>query len=139
MQSRFAVNRSVSEYPHRRSAAPTEVSHMNTKAGITCNCGQRIVDKDVIQKGQYLRLFGPSFIYVKYRCSRCKRLGEKFIEQDKWDDALLRDIPSEFGSDEKKSFDRLGPISINEVMDFHQSLENFSFEDLGSISNIEKT
>ena len=103
---------------------------MNTKAGITCNCGQRIVAKDVLQKGQYLRLFGPSFIYVKFRCSRCKRLGEKFIEQDKWDDALLRDIPTEFTSDEKKQFDRLGPISINEVIDFHHVLNQFCFSDM---------
>jgi DNA-directed RNA polymerase subunit RPC12/RpoP len=110
---------------------------MNTKAGISCNCGQKIVSKDVLQKGQYLRLFGPSFIYVKFRCSRCKRLGEKFIEQDKWDDGLLRDIPSEFGTEEKKQFDRLGPISINEVIDFHQELESFSFDKLDP--NIEKT
>ena len=103
---------------------------MNTKAGITCNCGQRIVAKDVLQKGQYLRLFGPSFIYVKFRCSRCKRMGEKFIEQDKWDDALLRDIPSEFNTDEKKQFDRLGAISIDEVIDFHDALDNFRFSDL---------
>ena len=110
---------------------------MNTKAGITCNCGQRIVSKDVIQKGQYPRIFGPNFIYVKFRCSRCKRLGEKFIEQDKWDDAYLREIPSEFITEEKKNFDRLGPITIDEVIDFHSSLENFRFYDLDP--NLEKS
>src|SRR4051812_8028825 len=103
---------------------------MNAKAVINCNCGQRVVSRDVLQRGQYLRLFGPSFIYLKYRCSRCKRLGEKFIEQDKWDDALLRDIPAEFGGDEKSEFDRLGPITIDEVMDFHQSLQGFRFTDM---------
>jgi DNA-directed RNA polymerase subunit RPC12/RpoP len=136
----FGVNGSVgaiTDVRSRRSPTPMEVPLMNTKAGINCNCGQRIIAKDVLQKGQYLRLFGPSFIYVKFRCSRCKRLGEKFIEQDKWDDALLRDIPSEFSSEEKKSFDRLGPISINEVIDFHQVLENFRFEDMDP--NMEKT
>ena len=110
---------------------------MNTKAGISCNCGQKIVSKDVIQKGQYPRIFGPNFIYVKFRCSRCKRMGEKFIEQDKWDDAFLREIPSEFCSEEKGQFDRLGPISINEVMDFHSALDNFSFSDLDP--NLEKS
>lgn len=105
---------------------------MNTKAGITCNCGQRIVSKDVLQKGQYLRLFGPSFVYVKYRCSRCKRLGEKFIEQDKWDDALLRDIPVEIDAEEKKRFEKLGPITIDEVIDFHNSLDSLETLPIGA-------
>lgn len=103
---------------------------MNTKAVISCNCGQRIVSKDVLQKGTYLRLFGPSFVYVKFRCSRCKRLGEKFIEQDKWDEALLRDIPAEFEPEEKKRIESLGPITIDEVVDFHYSLDNFALGDL---------
>ncbi len=103
---------------------------MNTKVGINCNCGQRIISKDVIQKGHYLRLFGPSFVYVKFRCSRCKRLGEKFIEQDKWDDALLRDIPLEFDSDEKKRFDSMGKITVDEVINFHYDLEKAALTDL---------
>jgi DNA-directed RNA polymerase subunit RPC12/RpoP len=103
---------------------------MNTKSGITCNCGQRIVSKDVLQKGQYPRVFGPNFIYVKFRCSRCKRMGEKFIEQDRWDEALLREIPSEFLGEEKKQFDRLGPITIDEVIDFHHILDESGFNTL---------
>ncbi|HEY3284513.1 MAG TPA: hypothetical protein VGN26_19760 [Armatimonadota bacterium] len=103
---------------------------MNTKTGITCNCGQRVVSKDVIQKGNYLRLFGPSFVYVKFRCPRCKRLGEKFIEQDKWDDSLLRDIPAEFGSEERKRFEGLGQITVDEVVDFHYNLDKLSLGDL---------
>ena len=34
-------------------------------------------------------------------------MGEKFIEQDKWDDTILRDIPSELSIDEKKRFDKM--------------------------------
>ncbi len=103
---------------------------MNTKAGITCNCGQRILVKDVLQKGHYLRLFGPSFVYVKFRCPRCKRLGERIFEQDKWDESLLRDTPTEFDEAEKKRFEALGPITLDEVIDFHFRLANFSFKDL---------
>ena len=103
---------------------------MNTKIGINCNCGQRVISKDVIQKGHYLRLFGPSFVYVKFRCSRCRRLGEKFIQQDKWDDALLRDIPLEFDSDERKLFDTMGKITVDEVIDFHYDLDRLSLSDL---------
>lgn len=94
---------------------------MKTTA-IRCNCGQRIVAKDVVQRSWYVRVFGPSFMYLKFRCSRCKRMGEKFVEQDKWDDSILRDIPSEMTLEEKRRFDKLGRISVDEVIDFHFTL-----------------
>src|SRR5262249_17564381 len=89
-----------------------------------CLCGRRVGAKDVLRGSWYVRVFGPSFMYLKFRCSRCKRLGEKFIEQDKWDDTILRDIPSELSIDEKKRFDKLGPISVDEQIDFHFSLDD---------------
>ena len=95
---------------------------MRTTA-IRCHCGQRIVAKDVLQRSWYVRVYGPSFMYLKFRCSRCRRLGEKFIEQDKWDDSILRDIPSEITLDEKRRFDELGKISVDEAIDFHFSLD----------------
>ena len=91
---------------------------------IRCHCGQRIVAKDVLQRSWYVRVFGPSFMYLKFRCSRCKRLGEKFIEQEKWDDSILRDIPSEMSLDEKRRFDQLGDISVDEQVEFHFSLDD---------------
>ena len=48
------------------------------KSVIKCNCGHRVLAKDVMQTGYYLRLVGPSFVYVKFRCSHCKKLGEQF-------------------------------------------------------------
>lgn len=99
---------------------------MNVRPVIKCNCGQRIIAKDVLQTGHYLRLFGPGFVYVKYRCSRCKRLGEQFVEQDKWDDSILRDLPSEVTPDEKSRFDKLGTIDIDEQIKFHFDLENIA-------------
>jgi DNA-directed RNA polymerase subunit RPC12/RpoP len=90
---------------------------------IRCHCGQRIVAKDVLQRSWYVRVFGPSFMYLKFRCSRCKRLGERFIEQEKWDDSILRDIPSELSQEEKKRFEGLGKITIDEEIDFHFELE----------------
>lgn len=100
---------------------------------IRCNCGQRIVTKDVLQRSWYVRVYGPSFMYLKFRCSRCKRLGEKFIEQDKWDDSILRDIPSEISLDEKRRFEKLGRISVDEEINFH-----FALEDPGLLKEIPK-
>jgi hypothetical protein len=77
-----------------------------------------------MQTGFYLRLFGPSYVYVKYRCSRCKKLGEQFVKQEEWDGGILRSSSEEIAVDDKERFDTLGPIDINEVIDFHFQLEN---------------
>jgi hypothetical protein len=100
-----------------------EVDVMSVKPIIKCNCGQRIVSKDVMQTGYYLRLFGPSFVYVKFRCSRCKKLGEQFVKQEDWEDGILKDIPSEIGQPEKETLGSMGPISVHEQVDFHFKLD----------------
>lgn len=93
-------------------------------ATIRCNCGQRIIAKDVQQRNWFVRVFGASFMYLKFRCSRCKRLGERFIEQEKWDDSLLRDIAAEITVSEKREFERLGGISVDEQIQFHFALDD---------------
>lgn len=96
---------------------------MSMKSMIKCNCGHRILAKDVMQTGYYLRLFGPSFVYVKFRCSRCKKLGEQFVKQEEWEDRILHDIPSEMSVEEKSKFDAMGKIDIHECIDAHFALE----------------
>jgi DNA-directed RNA polymerase subunit RPC12/RpoP len=98
----------------------------NMRTSIKCNCGQRIIAKDVVQHGYYLRLFGPSFVYVKFRCSRCKKLGEQFIKQEEWEEGILKEIVVETAPEEKTQFAALGPIDINEVLDFHFQLETLN-------------
>ena len=100
------------------------MSHMRTS--IKCNCGQRIIAKDVVQHGYYLRLFGPSFVYVKFRCSRCKKLGEQFIKQEEWEEGILKDTAIEVNHHEKEQFAAKGAIDINEVIDFHFELETLN-------------
>lgn len=98
----------------------------NMRTSIKCNCGQRIIAKDVVQHGYYLRLFGPSFVYVKFRCSRCKKLGEQFIKQEEWEEGILKDSVVEVAPEETAQFASLGPIDINEVLNFHFELENLN-------------
>jgi DNA-directed RNA polymerase subunit RPC12/RpoP len=99
---------------------------MGMKSAIKCNCGQRIIAKDVMQTGYYLRLFGPSFVYVKFRCSRCKKLGEQFVKQEEWEDGILRDIPSEKTSSERAAFEAMGPIDIHEAIEAHFRLDDLT-------------
>jgi hypothetical protein len=69
-------------------------------------------------------------VYVKFRCSRCKKLGEQFVKQEDWEDGILRDVPSEVTPDEKDKFEQMGKIDIHEVIDAHFKLENLSLGDL---------
>lgn len=96
------------------------------KSKIKCNCGQRVLAKDVMQTGYYLRLFGPSFVYVKYRCSRCKKLGEQFVKQDEWEEGILNDVPCELSPEETSKFKTMGKIDIHECIDAHFELEKIS-------------
>ena len=97
-----------------------------SRTAIKCNCGQRIGQKDVMQTGYYMRMFGPSFVYVKFRCSRCKKLGEQFVKQEEWEGGILKDSTTETSTSEKGRFETLGPIDMKEQVDFHYALENLS-------------
>lgn len=71
-------------------------------------------------------MLGPSFVYVRYRCGRCKRVGEKLIQEDVWDPAVLRPSPKWTGERDLRQFDHMGEITPDEVIDFHYSLEKLS-------------
>lgn len=93
------------------------------RTAIRCNCGQRIGQKEVMQTGYYPRMFGPSFVYVRFRCSRCKKLGEQFVKQEEWENGILKDATVETTNQERERFDALGPIQMGELVEFHNALE----------------
>ena len=63
------------------------------------------------------------FVFVRFRCPRCKKLGQEVIDRDRWDWSVLEDTPGEITADERKTSDRLGPILIDEVIEFHFHLD----------------
>jgi hypothetical protein len=71
-------------------------------------------------------MFGPSFIYVRFRCSRCKKLGEQFVKQEEWESGILKDAAIELSADEKQRFTTLGAIDMREQAEFHFALENLA-------------
>ena len=102
-----------------------------SRTAIKCNCGQRISQREVMQTGYYPRMFGPSFIYVRFRCSRCKKLGEQFVKQEEWENGILKDSAAEIDAAEKEKFASLGSIDMREQADFHFALDNLM--DLGAL------
>jgi len=97
-----------------------------SRTAIKCNCGQRVGQRDVMQTGYYPRMFGPSFVYVRYRCNRCRKLGEQFVKQEEWENGILRDAASETKNGEKERFATLGAIQVSEQADFHRELDGLS-------------
>ncbi len=89
---------------------------------IQCRCGQRIAVRDVLHYDWYVRIFGPTLLYLKYRCSRCRRQGEKILEKAEEDDTLLRDSLSEGNESEARRFQTLGPITSGEERELQRKL-----------------
>ena len=93
------------------------------KTSLKCSCGQRVARRDVMQQGYYMQHVGPSVVYVKFRCSRCKKLGQQFVKQDEWEDGLLNEQTTEQTHDEMTRFSEMGTISLEEMKQFHHSLD----------------
>lgn len=85
------------------------------KAALTCACGQRIFSKDVMQQSWMRRSFGDGYVYLRYRCSRCKRLNECYINDDEWDVRILFEAVPEASDEERRGFDEMGPITPEEI------------------------
>lgn len=79
-----------------------------------------------MQQGYYVRQFGPSYVYIKFRCSRCKKLGEHFIKQEEWEEGMLRDNALELSTSERSRFEGMGKITLDEMIDFHYELERLN-------------
>lgn len=103
---------------------------MSHNPAIKCHCGHTITRKDILQKGHFLRVFGPGFIYLKYRCSHCKRLGECFVAREDWRDETRSHPTEELTWEERERLDSLGAISIDEAEEFHQELSRITLKDL---------
>jgi hypothetical protein len=91
---------------------------------IRCGCGHRVVKRDVIQTGLYLGVFGPNYIYVRFRCGRCKRIGEQLVQEAEWDPSVLREAEAKTPPTDVARYEELGEITADEIIDFHYALEN---------------
>jgi len=85
----------------------------------------------VLQTGLYLSVLGPSFVYVRYRCGRCKRVGERLVEEEAWGPSVLRRAHTSAGEKSLRRFERMGEITPEEVLDFHYDLERLSADPEG--------
>jgi DNA-directed RNA polymerase subunit RPC12/RpoP len=101
-----------------------------SKPIVRCRCGHQVLAKEVLRTDLYERRAteGSSreYVYVKYRCQRCKRMGEAFVPESRWDRSILEPVQNEMNDAERDHFLDESPISDDEVLDFHRRLQELS-------------
>lgn len=104
-------------------------------AELRCQCGQRIFSRDIIHRGNVVRPIGGRMVYVRFRCPRCRKLGEQYIRRDEWDLRMIYGVEPEVTPAERARFDRMGPITEEEIQRVRESegtLEELRALDEGS-------
>ena len=105
-----------------------------SKSVVRCRCGHQILAKEVLRTDLYERSAGRDYVYVKFRCARCKRLGQIFIAENKWDWSVLDPSRNELNDAERDRFLNETPISSLECINFRQQLADvFSLTQLQTL------
>ncbi len=63
---------------------------------------------------------------MRYRCGRCKRVGEKLVQEEKWDASVLEPAQCGPGRSALQRYEQMGAITPEEIIEFHYSLEQLS-------------
>lgn len=93
---------------------------MISKVPIRCFCNQEIGLENILQIGVYLKVEGPSFILLKFRCPKCNNYGEIVVEQTD----LLEFIKlGSLTEKEREKFEKMGEITPEELLEFHKKLK----------------
>lgn len=89
---------------------------------VRCRCGHHVLAKEVLRTDLYERPSGREYVYVKYRCQRCKRMGETFVAESCWDWRIFEASRDELSESETELFSSRAPISSEDVIDLHRKL-----------------
>ena len=101
------------------------------KTVVRCRCGHQVLAREVLRTDLYERALGREYVYVKFRCRRCKRMGEAFVSEARWDWSILEPAPGEMTVEERDRFLDAAEISQSDISAFHAQLESLSrIEDL---------
>ena len=90
---------------------------------VRCRCGHQVLGKEVLRTDPYERASGREMVYVKFRCRRCKRMGESFIPESEWDWSIFEAPRNEMSEIERDQFLDRKTISTGDVLTFHRELK----------------
>ncbi len=98
-----------------------------SKQEVKCRCcSHRIQAGEIMRTDLYERAPGQNYVYVKFRCRRCKRLGQTFVPEARWDWTLLEPARNELSDKDRERLSDAEPISETELLDFSVRLKNLS-------------
>ncbi|HEX9997308.1 MAG TPA: hypothetical protein VGB45_09210 [Abditibacterium sp.] len=89
---------------------------------LRCRCGHQVFGKEVLRTEPYEKESGREAVYVKYRCRRCKRLGEAFFDDLEWNPSIFEAPRNELSDAERDRFIDEKAISSSDVISFHRAL-----------------
>ena len=107
---------------------------MSARGRIVCACGRQIEGREVLQQGYFMSHWKPVWVFVKYRCSRCRMLGEKLVDYSQWDEAALEREPDETRPEPASALVALGQIDDEEVRRFGETIRTLRPSDLDQLS-----
>ena len=94
-----------------------------SKPIVRCRCGHQVLGREVLRTAPCEKPSGAEAIYVKFRCRRCKKIGEAFVAQDEWDPAIFEVPHDEIGAIERDRFSGADSVSSGDVISFHRALQ----------------
>ena len=94
---------------------------------VRCRCGHQVLGREVLRTESCEKASGEQVVYVKYRCRRCKKIGEAFIAHHEWNPAIFEAPANEMGAAERDRFIDEGAISSGDVISFHRALQKANF------------
>ena len=60
---------------------------------------------------------------MRFRCGRCKRVGEQLVQESNWDPTVLQHAEIKVSDDELRRFAEMGEITADEVVSFHYAIQ----------------
>jgi len=108
---------------------------MSAQSRITCSCGRQIEGREVLQQGYFMTAWRPVWVYVKYRCSRCRMLGERLVDYTQWTDDALSSEPAGPPAGLPIDLPSTGEIADAEIAAFADRLRSLRFADLDQLAD----
>ncbi|RYG70535.1 hypothetical protein EON80_07740 [bacterium] len=98
---------------------------------LRCRCGHQVLEREVLRAEPYEKESGREAVYVKFRCRRCKRMGEAFFDRLEWNPGIFEAPRNEMSEVERDRFLDEKSISSGDVISFHRALSKaVTLEDL---------
>jgi hypothetical protein len=89
---------------------------------VLCRCGHLVMGKEVLRTDLYERSSGHEYVYVKFRCARCKRIAQSFVPASAWDWKKLEPAPGELSSEERDRLLEEEPVGAADLLLFHEDM-----------------